>query len=99
MQQGLKNLQSAARAATRRERHENGMQGGGVHTDDSGIGLEDLEGEYEADARSDGSSGLRAYDMGSAGLVQDRGREQFPLMRLPTLDMGIGAIINPPGRV
>lgn len=98
MQQGLKNLQSAARAATRRERHESGLQGG-VHTDDSGIGLEDLEGEYEADARSDGSSGLRTYDMGNAGLGQERGREQFPLMRLPTLDMGIGAIINPPGRI
>jgi hypothetical protein len=146
MSSGLKNLQSAARACTRRERLESGSGGlthslarphdehGGYedpHTDDSGIGLEELEAEYSADTGSYGQgSSLSPNSSGSVGgraaysdanatrayeqmLRQGREREraidryatvQMSQMRpgyamqqrLPSIDMGIGAIINRP---
>jgi hypothetical protein len=101
------------------------------HTDDSGIGLDELEAEYSADAGSYGQgSSLSPNSNGSGGgrggygganatrvyeqmLRQNRERErgvdQYTAVqigqmrpeygmqqRLPSIDMGIGAIINRP---
>ena len=104
MSHGLKNLQTAARAHARRERMLDtnaGMMSYGrdAHADDSGIGIEDLEAEY--DDRSDrstsvygGQSGGGHYHRHSNGSVGD-GR--YMQQRLPSMDMGIDAIINRPG--
>jgi len=107
MTQGLKNLQAHARSGARRERlldagGAGGMGGGGAygdsHTDDSGIGIEDLEAEYDADGASDNSSG--GGGGGGGGMVQQQyhqQRAQYHQQRLPSMDMGIDAIINRPG--
>lgn len=138
MSSGLKNLQSASRACARRERlenggvlddhHSHGAYGDSHGTDDSGIGIEDLEAEYSPDGGSFGSSPERTYggeshhqrqmsdgrsstydsrDRMSAdgrGYMQQGmqqiggGMQQRPpygmSQRLPSIDMGIGAIIN-----
>ena len=106
MSQGLKNLQQAARSCARRERMldtTNTMGGGGAygdphHTDDSGIGIDIDEAEYDADGASEHSGGSNSNNsMGGGyyqqGQQQHRGYQQ----RLPSMDMGIDAIINRPG--
>ena len=108
MSQGLKNLQTAARSHARRERMldtsggAHGMGGGAYdHTDDSGISIDDLEAEYDADGAS-GRSGSSAQSTGNSYLgYQDQrqyvGHGQGPNVRLASMDMGIDAIINRPG--
>jgi len=131
MSSGLKNLQSASRACSRRERLESGSllphdpHNPGAYTDDSGIGIDDLEAEYSADGAGGYSpetdtSGGRLTNLSGNGyeqhtlqpqhqhhMMHDQGhgmgqqlqRPQYGLQqRLPSIDMGIGAIINrPPG--
>jgi len=122
MSSGLKNLQSAARRCNRRERLENSVPEHGhshsrsydsrgafcdPHTDDSGIGLEDLEAEY-----SPAGTGYSPDDEGANGRARSRSprggggggmyREQQPqrpqyAQRLPSMDMGIANLINRPG--
>jgi len=118
MSQGLKNLQTAARSCARRERlldsqshHvQNGQGYPGAyadhHTDDSGIGIDDLEAEYDADGASDRSStygnmngnpyGHQHGNSGSSG--GSRGGYHQHGSRLATMDMGIDAIINRPNQ-
>jgi len=108
MTQGLKNLQTAARAHARRERlldtsghASSGLVGGAYgdphHTDDSGIGIDDLEAEYDADGASDRSGGS-ASGYGGQGQEYGGGRQQYHHQgqRLPSMDMGIDSIINRP---
>jgi hypothetical protein len=109
MSQGLKNLQQAARSCARRERmlDTNTMGGGGGaygdphHTDDSGIGIDDLEAEYDADGASEHSGGSNSNNSmggGSYGYQQPQQRGGYGHQsRLPSMDMGIDAIINRPG--
>ena len=130
MSQGLKNLQTAARSHARRSRllsptnshspaaifppYSSSSSSGAYIRDDSGIGIEDLEGgDY-----NDGSSGRMSSSssnyggqnyghahgngtghghshsggsgVGSGGYGHDG--------RLPSIDMGIDAIINRPRR-
>jgi hypothetical protein len=97
MSSGLKNLQTAARSCTRRERLETSTQPhngayGDPHTDDSGIGIDDLEAEYDADGGSEHSRGSMAH------MRDQHGRPQYQ-HRLPSMDMGIDAIINRPNGV
>jgi hypothetical protein len=76
MSSGLKNLQSASRACSRRERLESGSGSledhhsgayGDPHTDDSGIGLgDDLEAEYSPVNGSFDSSPERTYAGGGS---------------------------------
>ncbi|RDL31049.1 uncharacterized protein BP5553_09838 [Venustampulla echinocandica] len=136
MSQGLKNLQTAARAHARRERLLDNSGAGGVgsagmlgvgaydvrdhHADDSGIGsIEDLEAEYDATDGGASSSGrstssvyathqghhghYHSHSGGSAvgSMVDGRGGGGYTThqqrgQRLPSMDMGIDAIINRP---
>ena len=107
MSQGLKNLQTAARSHARRERMldtsgagVHGMGGGAYdHTDDSGIGIDDLEAEYDADGASE-RSGSSAQSAGNSYVGYQDQRQQYHQGnsgRLPSMDMGIDAIINRPG--
>ncbi|KAH8816580.1 hypothetical protein F5884DRAFT_227881 [Xylogone sp. PMI_703] len=65
MSTGLKNIQTAARSATRRERMNDGlgqaMAPGAYavepHTDDSSLSIDELEAEYDADGASSTHSG------------------------------------------
>jgi len=108
MSQGLKNLQTAARAHARRERmlDTNGMMssssayGPDAHADDSGIGIEDLEAEY--DNSSDRSASVYGSGQGhhhsySNGSVDGRYMQHPGNGRLPSMDMGVDAILNRPG--
>ena len=127
MSHGLKNLQTAARSCSRRERlldtsHPNAnphpdTQNYGAysanHTDDSGY-ADELEAEYDADGASDRSSNCQSAgyhpghhysasggSAGSGGPMMD-GRVMgmyggHGQGRLPSMDMGIDAIINRPG--
>ncbi|TVY33177.1 hypothetical protein LOCC1_G008139 [Lachnellula occidentalis] len=107
MSQGLKNLQTASRAHARRERMLDtnaGMLSSGygrdAHADDSGIGIEDLEAEYDAGSdRSTSAYGGQNghYHSHSNGSVGD-GRYMPHGQRLPSMDMGIDAIINGPSQ-
>ena len=109
MSQGLKNLQQAARSSARRERmldpnsHPNlGSSGGAYdpqHTDDSGIGIDDLEAEYDADGASEHSGGSNSNNSLGGGYgyqTHNNHRYQGHQSRLPSMDMGIDAIINRP---
>lgn len=104
MSQGLKNLQTAARSHARRERmlDTNGMMSSAyardAHADDSGIGIEDLEAEYDgaSDRSVSAYGGNGHYHSHSSGSVGD-GRYMSEAQRVPSMDMGIGAIINRPG--
>lgn len=99
MSQGLKNLQTLSRAHDRRERHlEAHAHSNMIHGDDSGIGIEDLEAEYEAgsDRSTSVYGGPGHYHSHSNGSVSD-GRYMPHEQRLPSMDMGIDAIINRPG--
>lgn len=106
MSQGLKNLQTAARSCARRERMLDTSQGGpytGAYgeRDDSGIGLgDDLEADYDGDGQSDRSGSASAYQghhySSSAGSGGSGGYHPHG-QRLPSMDMGIDAIINRPG--
>jgi hypothetical protein len=106
MSQGLKNLQQAARTCARRERMldtSGGNLGAYSHTDDSGIGIDELEAEYDADGASEHSGGSNSNNsMGGGGYYQaQQGGQQHRGYgghqgRLPSMDMGIDAIINRP---
>jgi hypothetical protein len=107
MSQGLKNLQTAARSCARRERMLDTSQGGSYtggaygERDDSGIGLgDDLEAEYDADGASDRSGSASAYQghhySSSVGSAVSGGYGHPHEQRLPSMDMGIDAIINRP---
>jgi hypothetical protein len=106
MSQGLKNLQTAARSCARRERMLDTSQSGpytGAYggRDDSGISLDDdLEADYDGDGQSDRSGSASAYQghhysssagSGGSAIYHPHGQ------RLPSMDMGIDAIINRPG--
>lgn len=113
MSQGLKNLQQAARSCARRERMLDTSTGQNlgaydtIHTDDSGIGIDDLEAEYDADGASEHSGGSNSNNslVGGGGGFAFQGRGQGQRggggegyghqSRVPSMDMGIGAIINP----
>jgi hypothetical protein len=108
MSQGLKNLQTAARAHARRERmlDTNGMTsnmstsstyGRDAHADDSGIGIDDLEAEY--DNSSDRSASVYGghHHSYSNGSVDGRYMQHPNGGRLPSMDMGVDAILNRPG--
>lgn len=109
MSQGLKNLQQAARSSARRERmlDTNTMGGGGAygdphHTDDSGISIDDLEAEYDADGASEHSGGSNSNNSMGGGYgyqtqAQQRRGGYGHQSRLPSMDMGIDSIINRPG--
>lgn len=107
LSQGLKNLQTAARSHARRERLLDtsgaglqGMGGGAYdHADDSGIGIDDLGAEYDADGASE-RSGSSAQSAGHPYMGYQDQRQQYHHGnngRLPSMDMGIDAIINRPG--
>jgi hypothetical protein len=124
MSQGLKNLQQAARACARRERmldtsNPNINDIGAYdpqHTDDSGIGFDEGEAEYDADGASEHSGGSNSNNSligagggggnmgngmgGGMGYYQQSIQQQQHrgyAQRLPSMDMGIDAIINRPG--
>jgi hypothetical protein len=115
MSRGLKNLQQAARSYTRRERMlaANGLgTGGGYdphHTDDSGIGIDDLDADYDADRASVKSGGSNSnHSMGGGAYVyqthgqqgyqtQQHHRYQTHQSRYSGVDMGIDSIINRSG--
>ncbi|KAI1499003.1 hypothetical protein F5X99DRAFT_411474 [Biscogniauxia marginata] len=145
MNNGLKNLQSAARSAARRERLESGHPIHGYDDDSgiSGIGLtpvDDLDASYSSPETSSSHSGSsnyggihpmalsshhhygNGYPASAGGLSSSysssvsstahgygavpnhshhHSQEGSPYMgngqRLPSVDMGIGAIINRPG--
>ncbi|KAI3322770.1 hypothetical protein HD806DRAFT_114388 [Xylariaceae sp. AK1471] len=137
MHNGLKNLQSAARSAARRERLEQGHSLHGYDDDSgiSGIGLtpvDDLDAPYSSPAASSSHSGGShnnymhhqhaaamtipyggySSSYGSSGSShggygapmhhqQHHSQDSSPYMgngqRLPSVDMGIEAIINRPG--
>lgn len=108
MSQGLKNLQTAARAHARRERmSENGMTsnmgtyGRDAHADDSGIGIEDLEAEYDGSSDRSasvyGGQGQGHHHSYSNGSVDGRYMQHANGGRLPSMDMGVDAILNRPG--
>ncbi|KAG0645603.1 hypothetical protein D0Z07_8506 [Hyphodiscus hymeniophilus] len=107
MSQGLKNLQQSARSCARRERMldpSSSLNPGGAydpqHTDDSGIGIDDLEAEYDADGASEHSGGSNSnHSLGGYGGYQQQHQTQRyqHQSRLPSMDMGIEAIINRPG--
>jgi len=123
MSQGLKNLQQSARSCTRRERmipstHSNSNSNPPTSAydpqEDSAIGIEDLEAEYDADGASEhsGSNSNSNHSLGSmAGYGyqtqtqsqnhnmqnMQRYQHQGHQSRLPSMDMGIDAIINRPG--
>jgi hypothetical protein len=76
MSQGLKNLQTAARAHARRERMLDingvmslmfGSKNRDVHEDDSGIGVDDLEAEYDGNNDRDGYRCNRSEPLGTPG--------------------------------
>jgi hypothetical protein len=62
------------------------------HVDDSGIGLDDLEAEYDANS-DDGASiyGGQDHIHSYSSVDDDRHRQKKPL---PSMDMGIDAILN-----
>ncbi|KAF4636698.1 hypothetical protein G7Y89_g1384 [Cudoniella acicularis] len=137
MSQGLKNLQTAARAHARRERmldstnsinsnpnNPSNMLGFDGHADDSGISIEDLEAEYDGDGGQSerstssiygghnphhhqghyhshsggsgvGSVGGDAIVRGGGYVTSHQGHTHHG-QRLPSMDMGIDAIINRP---
>lgn len=123
MSSGLKNLQSAARAGARRERLER-LEPASYDdpaTDDSAIGLDELEGDgsgvgaagrltpnssgaygasYGAGPGARGYGHMMPRDGGDGyGAVQlGRVRADYVGLhqRVPSIDMGIGAIINRP---
>jgi hypothetical protein len=110
MSSGLKNLQQSARSCARRERMldpnatNNNTYDPHNGTDDSGIGIDDLEAEYDADGASEHSGGSNSNHSlgGSLGggygyQTQTQHRYQGHQSRLPSMDMGIDAIINRPG--
>jgi len=109
MSQGLKNLQTAARAHARRERmldtnagmmgSVGGSYGRDAHADDSGIGIDDLEAEYDggSDRSTSVYGGQGHYHSHSNGSVGDgRYMQHSGGQRLPSMDMGIDSIINRP---
>ncbi|PMD37698.1 hypothetical protein L207DRAFT_80389 [Hyaloscypha variabilis F] len=105
MLQGLKNLQIAARSCARRERmldtSQDGPYQGAYKRDDSGLGLgDDLEADYDGDRAHDRSGSASAYQghyySSSGGSGGSRGNHPHG-QRLPSMDMGIDAIINRPG--
>ena len=148
MSQGLKNLATAARACSRRERLHDTSSAPSLSSlpnsapyapgEDSGLGLDDLDDQYENDGVSEhsggsggmglrgGSGGSVGYDRGDTyrgdvGVGYERGvsgdegtyyghQSQGSSgssgrsvghghgygQRLPSIDMGIGAIINRP---
>ncbi|RFU33792.1 hypothetical protein B7463_g2530, partial [Scytalidium lignicola] len=125
MSNGLKNLQTAARSATRRERMNEGLgqptsMPPGAYAveppaDDSSLSIDELEAEYDADGTSSTHSG-GSVGIGMSGVPQAHygthhpghhqqhhhhqgGHQQYHhQQRLPSLDMGIDAIINRPNR-
>jgi hypothetical protein len=139
MHNGLKNLQSAARSASRRERLEQGQSIHGYDDDSgiSGIGLtpvDDLDASYSSPESSQHSGGSHhshhnyamqqmtiPYGSGNGGYSSSysssssaaathggygmhphhHSQDSSPYMgngqRLPSVDMGIEAIINRPG--
>ncbi|PMD51315.1 uncharacterized protein K444DRAFT_544741 [Hyaloscypha bicolor E] len=105
MSQGLKNLQTAARSCARRERmldtSQSGPYQGAYDRDDSGLGLgDDIGADYDGDGASDRSGSASAYQghhySSSAGSGGSGGYHPHG-QRLPSMDMGIDAIINRPG--
>jgi hypothetical protein len=98
MSQGLKNLQTAARAHARRERMLDTdvkmgfAYGRDPHVDDSGISLDDLEAEYDANS-NDGASiyGGPGHIHSYGSVDDDRHRQKKPLS---SVDVGIDAILN-----
>ena len=102
MSQGLKNLQQAARSCARRERMldtQSGQLGAydPRHADDSGIGIDELEAEYDADGASEHSGGSNSNNSMGGGYYQNQGQQHRGYQqRLPSMDMGIDAIINRP---
>jgi hypothetical protein len=114
MSTGLKNLQTASRAYSRRERLSSGSSNAvqdplNQQYDDSGVsGIDDLEAEYDADGASDhssqglgygyrgmhGGSHQRGGSSGSNGAYGGQNGGVNGHGRLPSMDMGIGAIIN-----
>ncbi|KAN0099349.1 hypothetical protein V8E51_013124 [Hyaloscypha variabilis] len=105
MSQGLKNLQTGARLYARRERMLDSSQGGpyqgAYERDDSGLGLgDDLEADYDGDRAHDRSGSASAYQghyYSSSGGSGGSGGNHPHGQRLPSMDMGIDAIINRPG--
>ncbi|TAQ87031.1 hypothetical protein B7494_g4670 [Chlorociboria aeruginascens] len=99
MSQGFKNLQSASRSFSRRERMLTGDNSVQLsydsntnvpQHDDSGLSMPDLEADYEADGSSDHSGNSL-----QPGQVQ-YSNGPYQQQRLPSMDMGIDAIINRP---
>ena len=105
MSQGLKNLQIAAHSCVRRERMLNTSQGepyqGAYDRDDSGLGLgDDIRADHDGDSASNCSSSASAYQghYSSSSASSGRSGGYYPHgQRLPSMDMGIDAIINQPG--
>jgi hypothetical protein len=87
MLQGLKNLQLAARSCARRERMLDTSQG------------DELEADYDGDRAHDRSGNASAYQghyYSSSGGSGVSGGNHPHVQRLPSMDMGIDAIINRP---
>jgi hypothetical protein len=106
MNSGLKNLQTASKAASRKQRLSDVARlNGGLdccdsRIDDSGVVLdeEDLEDEFDSENDED-SYDEQHNPMGEGMHMQRTNRMQYSNgQRLPSTDMGIAAIINRPGR-
>lgn len=134
MSNGLKNLQSHARSAARRERIEQGLPPTDPYNDDSGIeGLDPVDelggpDDLPWDRRSGSSTSTTSYSNppstyglhpgayshhsysssvssstagGGVGYQHQQSQSPSPYMeavqRMPSVDMGIDAIINRPG--
>ncbi|RFU30294.1 hypothetical protein B7463_g6041, partial [Scytalidium lignicola] len=103
MSNGLKNIQTAARSATRRELMNDGMGQAipaGVyalepHTNDSSLNIDELETEYDAD----GVSSILGSSVGTSITVpqaQYHHQQYYHSQRVPSMKTEIDAIINRP---